>query len=194
MPDRQTRPGNGVIVRLFKKLLHRMVGKFDAMTGVTSAHMHFIVDASVGAFVDLMMFMRLLKHREALPSDAAHLARILSTVGVDCGTCVQVNVNLALREGMRPEWITAALEHRPEALPPELREIYEFTGHILQHTYEEDALRASIVKRYGERGLIDLAYAIASAQVFPLTKQVLGFAKSCSKVEVVVPRPERSAA
>lgn len=41
-------------------------------------------------------------------------------------------------------------------------------------------------ERYGEEGLVELALAIASARVFPVTKRALGYALSCSKVEVRV--------
>ena len=41
-------------------------------------------------------------------------------------------------------------------------------------------------QRYGDQGLIELALAIASSRTFPVTKRVLGFAVSCSQVEVSV--------
>jgi len=182
----------GVFVRVIRNLLHRMVRKTEDAVGVRSDHMHFIIDTSLGAFVDLLLFMRLASHRQVLPSEVLHLARIVATQNVDCGSCVQFSVNVALRDGVRPEWIRAALEHRPELLPPELQEVYEFTGHLLRHTYQEDALRESIRERYGDRGLLDLACGIASAQVMPLTKQALGFARSCSKIEVRVEGTSRS--
>jgi hypothetical protein len=99
---------------------------------------------------------------------------------------VQSNVNVALSDGVRPEWIRAALDRRPEALPAELKDVYEFVDHILRHTYQEDELREVLRGRYGDRALVDLAFAVAAAQVFPRTKQVLGFAKSCSKVQIEV--------
>jgi hypothetical protein len=176
----------GFFGRAIRKLLHEMIGKMEAGLGMEAPHMHFIIDTSIGAFLDLMFALKLSKHREVLPSEAAHLARIVATQSADCGSCLQFAVKTALKEGMRPEWIEAALDHRPQALPRELREIYEFTGHLLQHTYAEDELRESIRARYGDRGLVDVAFAIASAQVMPLTKQALGFAKSCSKVELKI--------
>jgi hypothetical protein len=57
---------------------------------------------------------------------------------------------------------------------------------ILRHTYQEDELREVLRRRYGDSALIDLAFAVAAAQVSPVTKQVLGFAKSCSKIQVEV--------
>jgi hypothetical protein len=183
-----------MFVRAMRKLLHRMIGRMEAAVGVENDSLHFIIDTSLGAFVDLMFFMKLASHREVLPSDAKNVACLVATQNLDCGACVQFCVNVALKEGLRPEWVAATVEQRPEALPAELREIYEFTGHMVRHTYQEDALRESIRARHGERGLIDLAYAIASAQVMPLTKQALGFAKSCSKVEVRVEKARAHAA
>jgi alkylhydroperoxidase family enzyme len=175
-----------MFARAIKNLLHLMVRKMEKAFGVKNDAMHFIAETSIKAFVNLLFFTKLANHREVLSSDAKNVARIVAVQNVDCGHCVQACVNVALKEGMRPDWIRATLEQRSEALPAELQEIYDFTGHLLRHTYEEDALRESLRGRYGDRGLVDLAYAIASAQVMPLTKQALGFAKSCSKVEVRV--------
>jgi AhpD family alkylhydroperoxidase len=177
---------DGAIVWLLKKLMHRMVRTFEAMSGTVSEHMHFIADVSVSAFINLMMVSRMARQRHVLPPDALHLARVLSAQHRDCGSCVQSNVNLALRDGVEPQWLSAALRQQPEALPPELRDIYEFTRHILDNTHGEAELRDVLRKRYGDRGLIDLAYGIASAQIFALTKQALGFATSCSRIEVKV--------
>jgi hypothetical protein len=184
----------GVFARPVRKLLHHLIRRQEARVGVASDHMHFIIDTSVGAFVDLLLFLKLATRRQVLPPEALHLARIVATQDVDCGSCVQFAVNVALRDGVRPEWISAVLARRPEALPPELQEICAFTGHLLRHTYEEDALRESIRGRHGDSGLLDLACAIASAQVMPLTKQALGFAKSCSKIEVTVGDAKQGAA
>jgi alkylhydroperoxidase family enzyme len=175
-----------MFVRAIRNLLHRLIRRTEVVLGVENDALHFIADTSLKAFLDLALFTKLASHREVLPSEAFHLARIVATESVDCGTCVQFCVNVALRSGMRPDWITATLEHRPDGLPPELREVYDFTGHLLRRTYEEHALRESIRRRYGDAGLLDLAYAIASAQVMPLTKKALGFAESCAKVEVRV--------
>jgi hypothetical protein len=169
-----------------KSLFHWMVVRMDRALGASSEHLHFIVDASIGAFVDFLFFTRFALHRQALPVDAMHVARILSAASRDCGTCVQTAVNGAQRDGVRAAILTATLERRPEALPPELREIYDFTEHVLQRTYAEDELRGLIRRRHGDRALVDLAFAIASAQVFPLLKQVLGYATTCSKVVVRV--------
>ena len=51
---------------------------------------------------------------------------------------------------------------------------------------DDDTLRETLRKRYGEHGLIELAYAIASSRIPPTVKRGLGYAKSCSLVAVEV--------
>ena len=53
-------------------------------------------------------------------------------------------------------------------------------------TGDEDELRETLRQRYGERGLIELAYAIASSQIPPTVKRCLGYARSCRLVHVEV--------
>jgi alkylhydroperoxidase family enzyme len=45
-----------------------MVRKSEEALGVKSDHLHLIIDTSIRAFVDLLFFMRLATHREALPA------------------------------------------------------------------------------------------------------------------------------
>jgi hypothetical protein len=168
-------------------LLHLLAEKIERKMRGSNDALHFIIDTSVGAFVDFLLFARMATSRRSLPKEAYHLARIVATQAVDCGACVQSTVNIALSDGVRPEWLRAALDRRPEALPAELKDVYEFVDHLLRNTYQEDELREVLRRRYGDRALVDLAFAIAAAQVSPYTKKVLGFAKSCSKVQVEVP-------
>jgi hypothetical protein len=168
-------------------LLHLLAEAIERQMRGSNVALHFIIDTSVGAFVDFLLFARLATGRRSLPKEAYHLARIVATQAADCGSCVQSTVNIALRDGVRPEWIRAAVDRRPEALSAELRDVYEFVDHVLRNTYQEDELREVLRRRYGDRALVDLAFAVAAAPVSPYTKRVLGFAKSCSRIQVEVP-------
>lgn len=55
----------------------------------------------------------------------------------------------------------------------------------MQHS-DDDALRETLRARYGERGLIEMSYAIAAGRIPPTVKRVLGFAKSCKGVSVTI--------
>jgi alkylhydroperoxidase/carboxymuconolactone decarboxylase family protein YurZ len=167
-------------------LFHLLAEMIERKMGGTNDALHFLIDTSVGAFVDMLLFARMATRRRSLPKEAYHLARIVATQAADCGSCLQATVNIALRDGVRPEWLRAVVDRRPEALSAELKDVYEFVDHILRNTYQEDELRQVLRRRYGDRALVDLAFAVAAAKVSPYTKRVLGFGKSCSQVQVEV--------
>jgi alkylhydroperoxidase family enzyme len=109
---------------------------------------------------------------------------MVATQDEDCGTCVQIEVNLARKDGVPGNAIRAVLNNRPEDLTPELAEVYTFTKAVVEGSGEEEELRERIRERYGEEGLVELALGIAAARVFPVTKRALGFATSCALVEI----------
>ena len=43
----------------------------------------------------------------------------------DCGTCVQIEVNMAKRDRVPPQVIRAAADARPEDLPSDLADVYQ---------------------------------------------------------------------
>ena len=45
----------GLFVRATRNLLHRLIRKSEDVLGVKSDHMHFIIDTSLRAFVDLVL-------------------------------------------------------------------------------------------------------------------------------------------
>ena len=104
----------------------------------------------------------------------------------DCGTCVQIEVNLARKAGMPVDLLKSVVAERPDDLPLDLAEVYRFAQAVVEARDDED-LRQKMRDRYGEEGLVELALAMAACRVFPIVKRTLGYAKSCSAVEVRVP-------
>jgi hypothetical protein len=45
-------------------------------------------------------------------------------------------------------------------------------------------MRDEIVRRWGERGLVSLAFAIAGARIYPTVKYALGHGQACSRVRI----------
>ena len=61
---------------------------------------------------------------------------------------------------------------------------YRFAQASLAHDAAANELRSEIVRRWGEQGLISLAFALASVRVFPTVKYALGHGHACSRVTV----------
>ena len=171
---------------MIRNLILKRLDKEERSLGESVDYVRHLVRCSLPAFFKFALFIPLSQHRRKLPPTPYRVARIVATQDEDCGSCVQIEVNLARREGVSAEVIRAVLDTRPEDLAPELAEVYRFTKAVVEASGEEEELRQRICERYGEEGLVELALGMAAARVFPVTKRALGYATSCAQVQVKV--------
>jgi alkylhydroperoxidase family enzyme len=171
---------------MIRRLILKRLDKEERALGESVEYVRHILRTSLPAFFKFALFTPLSQHRRKLAAAPYRVACLVATRDEDCGTCVQIEVNLALKEGVPPEVIHAVLNDRPDELAPELAEVYRFAKSVVEATGGEDELREKIRERYGEDGLVELAFGIASSRVFPVTKRALGYAKSCALVDVKV--------
>jgi alkylhydroperoxidase family enzyme len=171
---------------MIRNLILKRLDKEERSLGESVDYVRHIVRSSLPAFFKFALFTPLSKHRHKLPPTPYRVARIIATQDEDCGTCVQIEVNLARKEGVPADVIRAVLNNRPEDLTPELAEVYGFTKAVVGASGEEGELRERIRERYGEEGSVELALGMASARVFPVTKRALGYATSCAMVGIKV--------
>jgi alkylhydroperoxidase family enzyme len=171
---------------MIRRLILKQLAKQERDLGESVDYVRDILNASLPAFFKFALFTPLAQHRRKLSPEAYRLARLVATQDEDCGTCVQIEVNLAIKDGVKAEIIRAALNGNTEGLPPELADVYYFAKGVVEASGQEEDFRQRIRQRYGEDGLVELALGIASARVFPITKRALGYAKSCALVEVQV--------
>jgi alkylhydroperoxidase family enzyme len=141
---------------------------------------------SLRAFFRFLKVLPISEYRRRLPAEPYHVARIVATRDEDCGTCGQIEVNLAECDGVASEVLRAVIGDRPEDLPPELADAYRFADAVVRATGEVEELRERVVHRWGEEGLVDLALAIGSSRFFPIVKRTLGYARSRKLVEIRV--------
>lgn len=171
-------------------MIRTIIGnRLDAEEHALGASLDYVRDmlhTSLGAFFKFAMFLPLSRHRKALPRTAYHVARIVATRDADCGTCVQIEVNLARSDDVPSDMIRSVLDEDVEALPDDLADVYRFAVAVVTAGGDEGALRERLRYRYGDDGLVELALAMASARVFPIVKRTLGYAKSCAAVQVEV--------
>jgi alkylhydroperoxidase family enzyme len=169
---------------MIRKLIIKRLAAEERSLGASLDYLREIVRTSLSAFFKFALFMPLAQHRRKLPAAPYRVARIVATRDEDCGTCVQIEVNLARKDGVAVDIIRAVLDKRPQDLPQELADVYNFASAVVEQTGAEELIRARLRERYGQEALVELALGIATARVFPLTKRALGYATSCSLVEV----------
>ncbi|MBU6435448.1 MAG: carboxymuconolactone decarboxylase family protein, partial [Nitrospirae bacterium] len=81
---------------------------------------------SLPHFLKFIKIMPLARFRRALPPETYHVARIATARHEDCGTCLQMEIQLAKQAGVRVPLLHAVLDESPCSLPPELAEVYFF--------------------------------------------------------------------
>ena len=168
---------------MLRPLINWRINAFERQLGVSLDYIRFMVGTSLRAFFAFSKIAKFAAYRRVLPADAASVAHIVASRDEDCGTCVQIGINVAKQEGMPASTIQAIIDRNVDLLPDDLADVYRFTEAVVERTGAEDELRERLRQRYGDEGLIELAMAIAGSRVYPVTKRALGYAKSCSLVE-----------
>jgi uncharacterized lipoprotein YbaY len=111
------------------------------------------------------------------------MPRLAAVLSEDCGPCTQLTITMAEREGVAAATLRAIVAGDLRAMPDDAVLAYRFAQASLAHD-AADELRSEIVRRWGEQGLISLAFALAIARVFPTVKYALGHGQACSRVTV----------
>jgi alkylhydroperoxidase family enzyme len=171
---------------MIRALILGQLAREERSLGVSVDYVRHILRTSLPAFFKFALFTPLSRHRRALPPAPYHVARLVAVQDEDCGTCVQIEVNVARKGGVPADVIRAALDGRRGDLSPELADVYDFTRAVVAATWDEGDVRERLRGRYGEEGLVELSLAIAASRVFPITKRALGYATSCARVNVTV--------
>jgi alkylhydroperoxidase family enzyme len=171
---------------MLRKLILARIASAEKDLGVPLEYCRFIVRVSLRASYKFAKFLAVDEYHRALPAGPCYVARIVAVRDEDCGPCVQIAVNQALKAGVPAAQLQAVLDGRLDDLPEELREAHHFAEAVVTRNGQEDAWRERIRRRYGDEGLIEMALAIASCRVFPITKRALGYAVRCSDVAIRV--------
>jgi len=169
---------------MLRALIESRISAAEHRTGVPADYLRYMLKTSLRAFLKFTKIMPLAEYRRALPVEPYHVARLVATREEDCGLCLQIEVNLAKRDRVKPIVIRACVNGTPDGMPEHLADVYRFAEGVVKRTGENDRYRERIREAYGDEGLVELSMAIAVCRVFPTMKRALGFAQSCSAVTV----------
>ena len=170
---------------MIQALVRRKLDRAEKELGAPIDEMRYVAKHSLSALRAWGSVHSWAHYRKAMPAEAFYVAKIAAYRQEDCGTCLQIAVNLAKKAGVKTDLIRAAMEGRVSALPGELRMVYRFAEQQA-NGQDDPELREQIRLGYGDEALIDLAFAIVGSRAFPTFKRVLGYAKSCTQVTIEV--------
>ena len=167
-------------------LIRKRLASEERRLGESLEYMRHILKTSRTAFFRFAKILPISNYRVKLPADAYHVARIVAARAEDCGTCVQIEVNLAQEQNIPTAVLQAVIARQPDLLPQPLQLIYRFVEAFVTHDVEEHALREQVSAAYGQEGLVELALAIGASRFLPMVKRTLGYGVSCSRVAIRV--------
>lgn len=121
--------------------------------------------------------------RKLTPAGVYHAAAMAAAMVEDCGPCVQIHVNLALKDKVPGDVLRALAARQLDSVPADVALGFRY-GEAVAQGVMADEMREQIRAKWGERGLIELAFTIATARFYPGLKRGLGFAHTCERVVV----------
>lgn len=163
-----------------KKQLDQMEAHYDYNVD----YMRFILDTDGTAFIKFMMFQSMSNYNKHLPAEIYFAATIRAALVDDCGPCIQLVVDMAVEAGVPEQIVADIVAGRVQSLPEAVSLTVQFTDLVMAHDPRADDLRGEIVSRYGDKGLVTMSYAIATARVYPSLKYTLGYGKTCHRVQI----------
>src|SRR6266487_2344193 len=107
---------------MLRSLIRSRLKVDERRLGGSLEYVRHILRVSLRSFFKFLRIIPLAHYRRALPPGPYHVARIVATRDEDCGTCVQIAVNLAQEDGVSNEHLRAVLDRKPENLPDDLAE------------------------------------------------------------------------
>lgn len=168
---------------MLRKILYYFISKSEREMGTKFDYMRDIVAASPSQFIKFSKIFGIVDQRRALPIDLYHIVRIIGAMSEDCGTCVQLEVDLAKKAGLSKEVLKDIVYNTQEYLTDEQTKIREFAHGLSVSKMDDPEARDYIDNKFGSKALVDLAFALNAARFLPSVKRAMGHAISCQKVE-----------
>jgi hypothetical protein len=169
---------------MLKAIFRRRIDAFGRAWSYDVGYMQEILETSLAAARRFAAATRFAHHREDVPRAAGFAASLAALMAEDCGPCVQLVVRMAEAERVAPEELRAILARDPAGMSADAALGFRFAEATLAHDPAGDALREEIVRRWGRRALVSLAFAIAGARIFPTVKYALGHGEACTRVRI----------
>jgi hypothetical protein len=163
---------------------NRALGAFSKRYDYDVSYMRAILASSPRAFMRLAGITKAAQHCEVAPKNAFYSAKLIGALAEDCGPCTQLVVNMAREAGVADAQIEAVLRRETAAMAPDTALGFRFAEAVVFRQEHEDETREAVRAQWGDKGVIDLTYALQIGRLFPMIKAGLGYAKECRRVHI----------
>jgi hypothetical protein len=169
---------------MLRWFLRRRIAAFERTWGYDAGYVREVIDGDPRAFLKFGKVVGMGRYRKDIPPAPHYAAKIMAVMAEDCGPCTQLAINMAEREGIDPAILRAVVARDFSGLPYEVALAARYAEMTLRHAPQADDLREEVLRLWGGRGLISLAFAITSARLFPTLKYALGHGRACTRLTI----------
>jgi hypothetical protein len=169
---------------MIRWFFRRQIAAFERTWNYDASYVHELIDADPSAVIKLGKVMRLGRYRKDIPAAAHHAAGIVAVMAEDCGPCTQLAISMAERDGVDPEILRAVVARDFAAMPYEVALAARFAQKTIARAPEADDLREEVVRMWGKRAVISLAFAIMAARLYPTLKYAMGHGHACTRLTI----------
>src|SRR5262245_30778546 len=146
--------------------------------------MHEVIDVDARAMLAFGKLQAISSYRKDVPPAAYFAVGIVALMGEDCGPCTQLGIDMAQQGGVDPAVLRAIVTRDFNAMPEGVALAVRFSEALPGRRPEADGLREEVVHRFGQRGLIWLAFAMLAARMYPTLKYALGYGQACARLTI----------
>jgi hypothetical protein len=169
---------------MLKWVMRKGITAFERKWDYDASYVHELIDADPAAVWKFSRAAAIGSYRKDVPLAAWTAAAITAVKHEDCGPCTQLGVSMAEKSGVDPAALRAILAEDAAAMPDDVFLAWRFTRATLAHDPAADEYRDAIVRRWGPRAVISLAFAMVASRVYPTVKYAMGHGKACSRIVV----------
>lgn len=169
---------------MLKWLIGRRIVAFERTYGYDTSYVRDMLDADPRAVLALGGIERMARYRRRVPKEAWYAAKLVAVLAEDCGPCTQLVVAMAERAGVSSTVLRAVIARDDGAMNADAALAHRFAESVIARDARMDERRGAIVKRWGERGLISLSFAIVTSRLYPTLKYALGHGQACTRVTI----------
>ena len=167
---------------MFRWFLRWRVARFERAWNYDASYLREMIDADPRAMLAFGKAQAIGGYRKDVPPAVWAAAGLVAVMSEDCGPCTQLGIDMAERGGVDPAVLRAIVARDFAAMPAEVALAVRFSEATLSHAPEADEPRDEVVRRFGQRGLISLAFAMLAGRMYPTVKYALGHGHACMRL------------
>lgn len=162
----------------------RLLRQYSNRYSYDTSYLDMLLKESPAAFFKFAPLMKASRHREVVPMEASFAAGLTGAKAEDCGPCAQLVVDMALEAGIPKDQIEAVVRRDVRAMSDDVVLAFRFADAVVRRSADEDEHRDAVRAQWGEKGVIDLAFALQMGRMYPMMKAALGYARECRRISV----------